>query len=188
MKKHYLAAFGALALLSSPTFAADTEADIGLVAELGLEFGGDPVDTVIFTDNTTQDVKSGQGLTFALGMHYRPQGWPVGFSGTVGYKFVSTQASNADIRITRTVVEFLTTYDPKDAWWVAAGPVWHNGVEFDTDGFGANQDLGSSTGYTIQGGWRWFGLKYTDMEYQEEGRFRRKYDASVVGIVFRWRG
>lgn len=192
MKKLLLAAMGMTALSAASVQAAETQTSelkggFGFVGELDLEFGGDTVDTVIYTDNSTQNVKAGQGLGFAIGAHYRPEGWVVDFSGTIGYKYVSTKASNADIRISRTVLELLAIYDPNETWWAAAGVVRHSGVEFDTDGFGANQDLGSATGLTLQAGWKWIGLTYVNMEYQETNRWRRKYDASSIGLTLRWR-
>jgi hypothetical protein len=87
------------------------------------------------------------------------------------------------------VLQLLATYDPADAWWIAAGPVWHNGVKYEADGFGENGDLGSATGFTLQAGWKWIGISYTKMEYTEETTgYGIKFDASAVGIALRWRG
>jgi hypothetical protein len=188
---------GALAALSLagfcvPTYAADNElhkeSDFGFVGELDLEFGGDQVASVLYTNGSTQGVNAGQGGTLALGMHYRPARWDVDLSATLGYKYVTTAASNADINISRTVLQVLATYDPADSWWVGAGPVWHNGVKFDVGGLGRNLDLGNSTGFTLQAGWKWIGVTYTKMDYTEVTTGRGyKYDASAVGITLRWK-
>jgi hypothetical protein len=191
MKKHVLAAIGLMSLGAAASAVADDaapEGGLGFVAELGIEFGGDDVATVVFEDDSTEDLKAGDGFAFAVGAHYRPPGWVVDFSGTVGYKVEDTNATNANVRVSRTTVELLAHYDPKESWWVAAGPVWHNGVKFDADGFDQNLDMGSATGFTIQAGWKWIAVKYTGMEYTEETTpFGFKIDGSSIGILLRWR-
>jgi hypothetical protein len=196
MQVSSLIAMLSLASWSGSALAADkgknstlhAASDFGFVGEFDAEFGGDEVASVLFTNGSDQGVDAGQGVTLAIGMHYRPAGWDVDFSGTLGYKFVTTAASNADIGITRSVFQVLATYDPADSWWIAAGPVWHNGVKFDADGYGANIDFGSATGLTVQAGWKWIGLTYTNMEYTEIYRGREiNYDASAIGLTLRWR-
>ncbi len=197
MKKNLLVAtiatMGMLTTLASQALAAEdnglhASSDFGFVGELDLEFGGDAIATVSFTNGSSQDVDAGQGGNFALGMHYRPAAWDVDFVATIGYKFVTTAASNADIGIDRTVLQVIALYDPKDSWWIGGGPVWHNGVKFDGDGFGPDIDLGSSTGFTIQAGWKWIGLMYTNMEYTAQVARRPTVDASAIGVLLRWRG
>jgi len=184
----------AVSFAGMSTMARAADADLhanskfGFVGELDLEYGGDNVATVLFTNGSSQNVRAGQGGTLAIGMHYRPARWDVDFSATVGYKFVTTAASNANIGISRTVFQILATYDPANSWWIAAGPVWHQGVKFDADGLGPNLDLGDSVGFTIQGGWKWIGLTYTNMEYTEQTTGRRnKFDASAIGLSLRWK-
>jgi hypothetical protein len=195
MKKQIISAVTSFSLIgfSAAVFAADVksphaDSKFGFVGEFDAEFGGDEVASVLFTDNTTQGINAGQGLTLAVGMHFRPANWDVDFSGTAGYKFVTTAASNADIGITRTVLQLMATYDPSEAWWVGAGPVWHNNVKFNADGLGRNLDLGSATGFTVQAGWKWIGLTYTKMEYTEVTTGRGyKYDAGAIGLTLRWK-
>jgi hypothetical protein len=195
MKKQLVGALVALSLVgvSVAASAADdglhAEGDFGLVVELGIEAGGDEIANVQYDDGSDQSVDTGQGFNIALGMHYRPAGWDVDFSGTLGYKVSTTSASNAAIQIDRTVLQLLATYDPYDTWWMAAGPVWHNDVKFDADGFGQNLALGNATGFTLQAGWKWIGLTYTKMEYVEETTgYNIKLNADAVGLTLRWRG
>jgi hypothetical protein len=159
---------------------------LGLVGELDLEYGGDNVARVYYEDGSTQDVKAGQGGTLAVGAHYRPGMLrSLDVSGTLGYKFVTTAASNAHLGITRWVVQVLAVYDPVDQWWVGGGPVVHLGTRFSGDGLTSDVDFGSSLGFTVQGGWRWVGITYTHMEYKA---FGAKVDASAIGATLRWRG
>jgi hypothetical protein len=193
MKQQLLAAIGTVILSAASVQAADTEAPeleggLGFVGELGIEFGGDEVGEVVFEDDSSESLKGGDGFAFAVGAHYRPPGWAVDFSGTVGYKVDDTSATNASVRVSRTTVELLAHYDPKESWWIAAGPVWHNGVKLDADGFDENLNMGSATGFTLQAGWKWIAVKYTDMEYTEEtSGYGFKIDGSSIGILLRWR-
>src|SRR5215469_6748233 len=88
--------------LLSVAFAPLSQADIGEsrpghfgpVLEFAGEFGGDNVAEVFFRDGGSQDIKAGEGVTLSAGVHYQPAGFPVDFSGTVGYKFMRTEAYN----------------------------------------------------------------------------------------------
>lgn len=59
-----------LALLCALPFSAQANkwfsGNTHLVGELGLEFGGDDVATVVFTDGSRQAVEAGQWLSIAI--------------------------------------------------------------------------------------------------------------------------
>ena len=57
---------------ASAAQAADTGKRGGFLAQMDLDFGGDDVATLSFTDGDTQDVKAGQGLGVAVGGWLRP--------------------------------------------------------------------------------------------------------------------
>jgi hypothetical protein len=157
---------------------------LGFVADFTLEFGGDKIATVVFTDGSTQSVNAGQGGTLSLGAHYRPAELPIDLVGTVGYKFVTTKASNADIGVTRFVVQALGLYDPVGEFWIGGGPVLHLGTTFSGGGLVDDVNFDPSLGLTVQAGWRWIGLDYTLMTYKVNGI---SVDASAFGFSLRWR-
>lgn len=194
MKKHVI---GKLALavifavsnsaMAANRSAAQARSDAGFVGEMNLEFGGDEIAQISFVDGSTQKIRTGQGVGLNGGGHFRPAGWDVDFSGTLGYKYVTTKATNADINIGRVTFKLLATYDPFDSWWVGAGPEWHMGTKYDGDGFTPNVKFQDSVGLTIRVGWRWVGLSYTNMEYKVQST-GRKVDASSIGLLVWWRG
>lgn len=185
LRKH--SAIYAVAMLAcSPALVAAETTDsfkkFGFTFEADLEYGGDDIATVNFTDGSSQHVKTGQGLTLALGGHYRAaESSPFSVRATVGYKFVTTAAENADIGIDRKVVEVVGNYRWPSNWWVGAGLTHHAGIEFDGDGFGPDVDFDDATGFTVEAGWKWIALSYTGMDYTDE--FGGDWDASSVGIT-----
>jgi hypothetical protein len=70
--------------------------------------------------------------------------------------------------------------------------VWHIGTKYNTDGLRIDHDYGNSLGFTLQAGWKWFGVTYTNMKYEQQPSpgttgAGTKVDASVVGLTIRWR-
>lgn len=164
-----------------PQAHAENATGLGFVFEGDLEYGGDDIATLEFVDGSSQDIKTGQGVTLALGGHYRAAGSPFSMRGTIGYKYVTTKASNADISIGRTVFELVGNYLFANDWWVAAGLTHHSGIKFDGDGFAPDIDFKDATGPTLEVGWRWIALSYTNLEYK--GKYGGEADASSVGLT-----
>ena len=74
MKKLAQAALLAALSVSAVTAAqaADTGKRGGFLAQMDLDFGGDDVATLAFTDGDTQNVKAGQGIGIGIGGWFRP--------------------------------------------------------------------------------------------------------------------
>jgi hypothetical protein len=155
----------------------------GFQAALAGEFGGDRLVQVKFTNGDSQSVRAGQGLSLHLGAHYRFGKAPFDLGATIGYKYVTTAADNADIKLTRSVIEVLGTYFINDDWWLSAGPVMHQNIKLDLDGYAKNAKFDDATGLTFKAGWRWVGIQYTNMEYEAQAPYKGKSDASNFGIV-----
>jgi len=153
----------------------------GPVLELDADFGGDNVARVFYTDGSTQDIKAGQGVTPAAGMHYQLAAAPVDFAVMVGYKFVTTRASNADIHIDRVEVKALGTYELPKHFWLDAGPVWHTGIRFHGGGYIPDFSFNDATGATVGFGWRWIGIAYTHIRYSSA--ITGDVDASNIGLT-----
>lgn len=152
----------------------------GWVLGLDAEFGGDEVAKLYFTDNSTQSVNAGQGVTLDVGGHYRPYQSALDFVGTVGYKYVTTKASNATITLTRTVFEFRADYWLNRDVWIGAGPVMHTGIKLNSGGFAQNLGFDNATGVTAKFGWNLLALSYTAMKYKDE--FGTTYSANNFGL------
>jgi hypothetical protein len=169
-----------LAMMLFSAVSAAQDRGLGFVFEGDLEYGGDRVATVSYEDGSTQDVRAGQGVSLAVGAHYRGDS-PISVRGTIGYKYVTTAASNADISLSRVVMEVLANYAWDNGWWVGVGVTHHTNVHFKGDGFGPDIDFDDATGPTVEVGWRWIALSYTKLDYTSE--FGGTVDASSLGLT-----
>lgn len=151
----------------------------GLVVEGAAEFGGDEVARVYFDDNSTQSVRAGQGLSAGVGFYVRPE-QDVSIRTTIGFKYVTTKASNADIHLSRVPINLIASYHFDNGVRLGGGGIWQTGIKFHGGGLGPNVDFDNSLGYTLEVGWRWIVASYTGMDYKDE--FGGKYKADSYGI------
>ena len=149
------------------------------VLDATFEYGGDPVVEVVFTDGSTQDVTAGQGGTFSLGTDFRPTP-NLGIRTTVGWKFATTAAENANLMLTRFPIEAVASWYVSPDVRVGVGASYHAAINFDGDGFGPNLAFDPALGGTVELGWKWVALTYTAMNYTDE--FGDTYKASNVGV------
>ena len=185
MKKFVCAAALAAALMSV-TVAAPAAEPVkrgGFLAQLDLDFGGDDVATLAFTNGDTQNVKAGQGLGLGIGGYFRPvESVPFELQGILGYKVVWTAADNADIKMTRTTLQLNGIYRFANDWYAGGGYTMHMSPELDGDGFFEDFEFDDANGFTVEFGWKWIGLHYTKIEYSSPGF--EDVDASNIGIRF----
>jgi hypothetical protein len=184
--KPILSALLALCAAAALPAHAQVPGRAGWLLDLDLDFGGDDLATVSFTDGESQDIKAGQGIQLGVGGYFRPKPTvPFELQGIVGYKFVTTAATNADIRVTRTVLQFNAVYRHASDWYLGAGLEHHLGPKLDGDGFFEDIEFDDATGFTVEIGWRWLGLHYTTMEYSAPGY--EDADAGHIGLRLTWR-
>lgn len=146
-----------------------------------LEFGGDDVVTVTFTNNESQDLKAGQGVGAFGGGLFRPHQESVfELRGTLGFKYVTTAASNADITLTRLVWELEPRLRFGPGFWITIPAVLHTNIEYSGDGFTRDLSFDNAFGTGLRIGWRGLALRWTKLEYQDE--FNNDYDASSIGF------
>jgi hypothetical protein len=175
-------------MMTSPVAATerpDGRAQFGPVLEASAEFGGDNIAEVFYTNGTTQNIKAGQGVTLSAGAHYQPAASLFDFTATVGYKFVRTAASNANLGIDRVVVKLTGSYTLPNNFWLAAGPVWHVGTKFKGDGYVPDVDFDDALGVTVGAGWRWVGISCTSIRYRSS--LTGGVDGSNFGVTFAWK-
>ena len=185
MKKLVGAAALAVALMSatSASQAAEPVRRGGFLGQLDLDFGGDDVATLAFTNGDTQNVKAGQGLGLGIGGWFRPaENVPFELQGILGYKVVWTAADNADIKMTRTTLQLNGIYRFANDWYAGGGYTMHMSPELDGDGFFEDFQFDDANGFTVEFGWKWIGLHYTAIEYSSPGF--EDVDASNIGIRF----
>ena len=78
-----------------------------------LEFGGDNLAEIYFTDGSTQTMNAGQGGTlFAGGQVRLTKSEKLFLRGSLGIKYLTTKADNAHIRLTRMPLQLSLNYMP----------------------------------------------------------------------------
>lgn len=188
MKRHICAALLAASLGAGATAQAAEEPGKrgGLLVNFDLDFGGDDLATVSFEDGDSQDVKAGQGIHFGVGGWFRPMdSVPFELQGILGYKYVTTAASNADIKVTRTTLQLNGLYRFANDWYAGGGFVQHMGPKLDGDGFFEDIEFDDAAGFNVEFGWKWIGFHFTSLDYSADSY--EDADASHFGIRFTWR-
>ena len=158
----------------------------GFLAQMDLDFGGDDLATVYFEDDDSQDITAGQGVALSVGGYFRPiESSPFEIEASVGFKYATTQAENADINVSRTLLQLEALYRWPNGFYVGAGLMQHFSPELNGDGFFEDVSFEDATGFNAEIGWRWISLHYTDISYAHE--FFEDVDASHIGIRFTYR-
>src|SRR5690349_15707030 len=187
MKRYLCAALLAASLGAvAPARAQDLGKRGGLLMNLDLDFGGDDLATVSFDDGDSQDVKAGQGIGFGVGGWVRPVDTvPFELQAFLGYKYVTTAASNADIKVTRTTLNLNAVYRFENGFYVGGGLVRHMSPKLDGDGFFEDIEFDDATGFNAEIGWKWIALHFTDLDYESD--LYQTADAGSIGLRFTWR-
>ena len=187
--KRFVCVAALVAALMSATpaaLAAEPARRGGFIGQLDLDFGGDDLATLSFTNGESQNVKAGQGVAFGIGGYFRPaESVPFELQGILGYKVVFTAADNADIKVTRTMLQLNGIYRFANDWYAGGGYTMHMSPELDGDGFFEDIEFDDANGFTVEFGWKWVGLHYTKIEYSSPGY--EDADASHIGIRFTYR-
>lgn len=153
---------------------------LGWVARASYEIGGDDVAKVVFTNGSTKSITAGDGLSVAVGGHYRVPESRFDFSALVGYKLNQVVATNATFDLSRTTFELRADAYLTDDIWVSAGPVLHRNIKADMSGFAPNISFDDANGFAFRIGWKVIALTHTQMTYRDQFGFT--YDASTTGI------
>jgi hypothetical protein len=192
MKNHVVTALlGAVMVAgAAQANAADGQSDPGkrggFLLQADIDYGGDDVATVYFEDDSSQDLKAGQGLAVSLGGWFRPiESSPFELQASVGYKFSTTAASNADIGMQRMLLQLEGLYRWPNGFYAGAGLMQHMSPKLDGDGFFPDVDFDDATGFNVEVGWKWISLHYTDISYSSPGF--EDVDGSHFGVRLTWR-
>ena len=148
-----------------------------------LELGGEAVAVVSFQDGSTQKVNAGQGGSFFVGGEWlldREKRWAL--RATLGIKYVTTKATNANITLTRIPVRVTGIYHLGKKWWLGAGAVTHQAIRFKAGGIGQNLSFKSAFGPTFEFGYSAISFIYTPMTYKDESG--QSYRAGAAGLAF----
>lgn len=148
-----------------------------------LEFGGDEVAKVYFTNGEDQSVRAGQGGTISIGGQFQlPKEPRLLFRATVGFKYVTTQADNAHIRLTRVPLQFTANWMITDKIRLGTGIVSHQNIKFKADGIGQDITFSGANGPIFELAYRGIGLTFTLLKYKDQSNVT--YSANAIGISF----
>lgn len=166
------------------SFAQEVEKKVTPVRFLfggAFEYGGDEIAKILFTNGDTQSVKAGQGASVAVGAQLQiPKAEKLLIRGTVGYKYATTAADNAHIRITRIPVHLTANYMITDKIRLGAGLAMHKNIRFESDGIGDDNKFNNASGAIFEIAYRGIGLIYTAMKYTDQASI--SYSANSIGV------
>lgn len=147
-----------------------------------LEFGGDNLAEVYFTDGSTQTMNAGQGGTlFAGGQLRLTKNEKLFLRGSIGIKYLTTKADNAHIRLTRIPLALSVNYFPVKKLRLATGIVSHQAINLKFDGVGQDAKFTSVPGLQFEAGYGVFALSYTAMTYKDGSN--ASYRANAIGLT-----
>ncbi len=147
-----------------------------------LEFGGDNLAEVYFTDGSTQTMNAGQGGTlFAGGQLRLTKNEKLFLRGSIGIKYLTTKADNAHIRLTRIPLALSVNYYPVKKLRLATGVVTHQAINLKFDGVGQDAKFTSVPGLQFEAGYGVFALSYTAMTYKDASN--ASYRANAIGLT-----
>lgn len=152
----------------------------GLI-EGGIEYGGDEILEVLFTSGSTQSVRAGQGGYVAVGgefSHAKVSAFLV--RASIGFKYNTTAADDANIRLTRLPINLIAYYKPTEDIRIGVGTATHANGRFKGDGFVEDVDFTSSVGPRFEVGYKWIALTYTVLNYFDESDVQ--VGASSIGL------
>lgn len=163
--------------------AQKKEYPLRLLITGALELGGDEVAEVYFTNGNTQSVNAGQGGSIAVGGQLAiPRLEKLLLRATIGYKYVTTEADNAHIRLTRVPVQFTANWIVADKLRVGGGLAMHRAIRFKADGIGKDMNFDAASGPVFEVAYRGIGLIYTVMKYKDP--MNHTYSANAIGLSF----
>ena len=117
---------GGLLILSLSAFAEESKIQVEEPSRLrlfgrgGLAMGGNSIVSGSYTDNTTWDIRAGAGAIFAIGGEFQlTYQWSI--QATKGYQREKTNATDAEVKLTRAPQEVLVFYEVAPQWKLGAG-------------------------------------------------------------------
>ena len=162
--------------------AEKTNSPLKFLINCALEIGGDEVAEIYFTNGNTQSVNAGQGISLGLGGQLQiPKVEKLLLRGTIGYKYVTTAADNAHIRLTRIPVHLTANFMATPKLRLSAGLASHQAIRFKADGIGQDVTFKAANGPIFEIAYDGIGLSYTAMTYQDQDKI--SYAATAFGLT-----
>ncbi len=184
MKKTFTLFF-AMSLITCTIYAQEIpkKSPVKFLLAGALELGGDEVARILFADGSEQTIVAGQGGTISAGIQIAlNEKENFALRTSLGIKYVTTKADNANIRLTRFPIHLTAHYFPIKDLRIGAGIVTHQGIRYRADGIGPDLDFKGAIGPVIEASFKGIGLSYTLMTYTDENS--NTYSANAIGLTF----
>jgi hypothetical protein len=160
----------------------------GFLIQTDADFGGETLATVEFEDDYSQDIRAGQGFSLSIGGWFRPiETSSLEIQTSLGYKYETTIATNADISFSRSLLQFEALYRWPNGVFVGGGLMRHMGPKLSGDDFFGDVEFDDANGFNVEAGWRWISLHYTKIDYAIDDLDVRGISGNSIGIRFTWR-
>lgn len=178
--KHLLSLLIATCTLSS--LSAQETVTSALLYEAGLEYGGDELLTLQFTNGEEQVMLAGQGGYASIGGEFRLANVDyLALRATVGIKYNTTAADNTNISFTRIPVNVVPHFYFDEMIHVGVGITAHQRVRLNGDGFTPDVAFTGSISPRFEIGYGGGALTYSLQDYSSQGEV---LSGSSFGISF----
>lgn len=148
---------------------------------MDLQFGGDTLLYIQYTDGTDQEIKAGNGIVFNGGALVDTPVTGLQLRSTIGYKYSTSQATNVDIAKTAVPIEAGIRYQNAEGIFLEGGLVHHLSPTLSVDD--DEVEFESGPGLNVKAGWRFISVGYSQMTYESNGE---EFDASSFNIGLEW--
>ncbi len=182
MKKLLFVLLLGLILTSVQVSAQQTEKPViaKFLIEGGIEYGGDEILKVFFTNGEDQTMRAGQGGYVAFGGEFQfSKVKGLMLRTTIGIKYNTTAADNANIRLTRYPIQLTPFWKINDDFRLGVGITSHLNPKLKGDGFVPDVAYTSTIGPRFEFGYKWIALTYTAISYEDETG--ESFSASSIG-------
>lgn len=184
MKRIFFVLYLCLFLTTIHGFAQqpDRAVTAKFLIEGGIEYGGDEILQVFFTNGEDQTMRAGQGGYIAVGGQLQfPDAKQLMLRASIGIKYNTTAADNANIRLTRFPVHLTPFWKINDDFRLGVGVTTHLNPSLKGDGFVPDVAFNSTIGPRFEFGYKWIALTYTAISYKDESG--ESFSASSIGAT-----
>ncbi|WP_108126435.1 hypothetical protein [Saccharospirillum mangrovi] len=141
-------------LLLTPMLAWADDWSVTPVLGIDAQFGGDTIETIVYTDNTEQDLLAGNGLVFVGGVLVDLPLDNTQLHTSLGFKYSTSAATNVDVNKIAWPLEVGLRYTLDNGLFAEAGAVKHLAASYTSSGAGFNRDdeYDTSIGLNLKAG------------------------------------
>jgi hypothetical protein len=171
-----------LFLATIQVFAQQSERPLSakFLIEGGIEYGGDEILQIFFTNGEDQTMRAGQGGYIAVGGELQFSSVKqLMLRASIGIKYNTTAADNANIRLTRFPVHLTPFWKINGDFRLGVGITTHLNPNLKGDGFVPDVAFTSTMGPRFEFGYKWIALTYTAISYEDVSG--ESFSASSIG-------